>query len=154
MACPAAVLGLNGLYDLPALVHGLGAAHDLLSSDYKIMLSNAFGPDEGRWSAASPAQFDTAQIAERVRNGEAPRLVVLDQSDDDQLVPMTQRDRIETNLSKVDGLSVVVGNRCTGKHAAPWQQGFMIWDSVCDAIQALSDAHSHALGPPTQSSRS
>ena len=131
---PAALIGLNGLYDLPALVHELGAAHELLAPDYRIMLSNAFGPDESAWSAASPALFDRARIAERVRNGKAPGLVVLEQSADDQLVPMTQRERMGRLLDKVDGLELVVGDRCTGKHAEPWQKGLMIWTTVRDAV--------------------
>ena len=43
--CPAALLGLNGLYDLPELVNGLDASHEHLRDDYEMMLSNAFGGD-------------------------------------------------------------------------------------------------------------
>lgn len=136
---PAAVLGLNGLYDLPALVHGLGASHELLSGDYRMMLSNAFGADEGTWSAASPARFDVAHLEAWVRNGHAPRLVLIDQSGEDQLVPVNQRERLEAKLREVSGLRVRVGNRCTGKHAAPWQQGFMLWESICDALRAMPE---------------
>jgi kynurenine formamidase len=138
--CPAAAVGLNGVYDLPALVHGLGPSHQSLGGGYKTMLSNAFGPDERKWSIASPAQFDPVQVAERVRADKAPRLVMLDHSEDDQILPVNQRERIEANLRKVSGLRVVVGNRCTGKHAEPWQQGFMIWESVRDAVRMLQEA--------------
>lgn len=127
--CPAAAIGLNGVYDLPALGHGSAGSRELLS--------NAFGPDERKWSAASPALFDPVQIAERVQKGKAPRLVLVDQSQDDQVVPMNQRERLEANLRKVSGLRVVLGNRCTGNHSEPWQHGFMIWASIRDAIQAL-----------------
>lgn len=133
MPTPAALIGLNGLYDLPSLVHDLGPTHDILSTDYKIMLSNAFGPDESKWPGYSPARFDPDRIAERLSSGRAPQLAVIDQSEDDQLVPTNQLDRLATNLRKVNGLQVTVGNNCTGKHAAPWQQGFMIWDSVRNA---------------------
>ena len=137
--CPAAALGLNGVYDLPALVHSLGAAHEHMSGEYKMLVSNAFGADESRWPGASPAHFDTAQIAERVRVGRAPRLVVLDHSDEDQLLPMNQLERLQANLRKVNGLRVIRGNRCTGKHAAPWEQGFMIWDSIRDVLRKLRE---------------
>ena len=147
--CPAAVIGLNGVYDLPAAVHGLDAAHQNSSSDNKLVLLNAFGDDERNWSAASPAHFDAAEIMERVRAGAAPRLVVLDQSEDDQVVPMNQRQRLEANLRKVRGLRVVLGHRCTGKHSAPWQQGFMIWDSVRDALALLQEAKSGSRGQQT-----
>jgi hypothetical protein len=77
-----------------------------------------------------------SSIAERVREDKAPRLVVLDQSTEDQLVPMNQRERLEATLSKVSGIRVVEGHRCTGTHAAPWEQGIMIWESLQD-ISAL-----------------
>ena len=137
--CPAALLGLNGLYDLPELVNGLGASHEHLRDEYEMLLSNAFGADKGKWPAASPARFDPAEIAERVRESKAPRLIVLDQSTEDQLVPMNQRERLEANLSKVSGLRVVEGHRCTGKHAAPWEQGVMFWESLQDIFRLLQE---------------
>ena len=136
-SCPAAVLGLNGLYDLPALVHGLGVSHEHLRGKYKMLLSNAFGADEDKWPAASPARFDPVKISERVREGKAPRLVILDESTEDQLVPINQKERLKTNLGKVSGLRVIAGHRCTGKHAAPWEQGVMIWDSLQDIVRML-----------------
>lgn len=134
---PAALLGLNGLYDLPALVAGLGACHEHLRGEYQTLLSNAFGSDQGRWRAASPARFAPAAVTERVREGKAPRLVVLDQSTEDQLVPMNQRDTLQSNLQTVSGLRVVEGRRCTGLHAAPWEQGLMLWRSVQDTLRLL-----------------
>jgi kynurenine formamidase len=137
--CPAAILGLNGLYDLPELVNGLDASHEHLRAEYETFLSSAFGADRSRWPAASPARFDAAEITERVREGKAPQLVVLDQSTEDQLVPMNQSQRLEANLSKVNGLRVVEGHRCTGKHDAPWEQGLMIWESLKDILRLLQE---------------
>ncbi len=136
---PAALLGLNGLYDLPALVNGLGASHIHLRDEYEMLLSTAFGADEGTWSAASPACFDPADIADRVRDGKAPRLVVLDQSTEDQLVPMNQRERLQAALDEVSGLRVLEGHRCTGTHAAPWEQGIMIWENLRDIAALLQE---------------
>lgn len=137
---PAAVLGLNGLYDLPELVTGLGPSHEHLRGEYDMLLSYAFGSDKRSWPAASPTRFDPTDIADRVREGTAPRLVVLDQSADDQLVPMNQKDRLKANLTQVDGLRVVEGHRCTGKHAAPWEQGHALWDSILDVHVLLRTA--------------
>ena len=134
---PAALVGLNGLYDLPALVHALGPSHDMLRHDYAMMLANAFGPNEDGWADASPARFDPARVASRIAGRQAPKLAIIDQSEDDQLVPMNQRDRMATTLRQVDGLQVALGHRCTGKHAAPWQGGAMLWDSVRDAQAEL-----------------
>jgi hypothetical protein len=139
--CPAALLGLNGLYDLPSLAtaDGLGASHAHLRDDYEMLLSRAFGTDKDAWSDASPARFDPASIAGRIREGNAPRLVVLDQSAEDQLVPMNQKDRLTANLSKVAGLRVARGHRLTGKHAAPWEEGTMIYESFLDSLQLLQE---------------
>ena len=134
---PAALLGLNGLYDLPALIHGLGASHQHLRGEYEMLLTQAFGVDQDQWPAASPASFDPAVISERVSAGRAPQLVVLDQSGADQLVPMDQRERFEATLRQVNGLRVVQGHRCTGRHAAPWEEGSTLWQSVRDTFQLL-----------------
>jgi len=135
--CPAAVLGLNGLYDLPDLVYALGSAHEHLREGYDVLLSYAFGNQKSAWAAGSPARFDAETISERLREGNAAPLVLLDQSKEDQLVPLLQREQLEAVLTKVQGLRVVEGHRCIGKHAAPWEQGDMLWESVEDALQIL-----------------
>jgi kynurenine formamidase len=137
--CPAALLGLNGLYDLPGLVNGLGASHEHLRDDYEMLLSSAFGADQDKWPGASPARFEPEDVAGRARSGKAPRLVVLDQSAEDQLVPMNQLERIKANLASVSGLRVVEVHRCTGKHATPWEQGVMIWESLQDTFRLLQE---------------
>lgn len=56
-----------------------------------------------------------------------------------ELVPMNQKDRLEANLSTVSGLHVVKGHRCTGLHAAPWELGVPIWQSVNDILRLLQE---------------
>jgi kynurenine formamidase len=142
---PAALICINGLYDLPELEDGIGASHQHLRDAYVTLLSHAFGADRTSWSCASPARFDPETIARRVRDSQAPALVVLDQSAEDQLVPMNQKERFEANLSKVNGLRVVTGRRCTGKHAAPWEEGLMIWQSVRDMMRLLLESNGGAV---------
>ncbi|MEU4657637.1 hypothetical protein AB0G32_27500 [Streptomyces sp. NPDC023723] len=139
--CPAALLGLNGLYDLPALAtaDGLGTSHAHLRDDYEKFLSRAFGTDKDAWPDASPAGFNPASIAGRIREGNAPRLVVLDQSTEDQLVPMNQQERMTATLAKATGLRVTRGHRLTGNHAAPWEEGIMIYQSLLDTLQLLRE---------------
>ncbi|MFD0482683.1 alpha/beta hydrolase [Kineococcus sp. GCM10028916] len=134
---PAALLGLNGLYDLPGLIDGLGPSHEHLRGEYEMLLGQAFGVDQSRWPAASPALFDPGVVTGRVQAGRAPRLVVLDQSSQDQLVPLNQLERLTTNLRRVSGLRVVRGHRCTGRHAVPWEDGLMMWEGVADTLQLL-----------------
>lgn len=106
---PAAFIGCNGLYDLEQLVHDLGQSHAHLKNDYNTFLSIAFGDDQSKWPLASPARFDVDDVSKRVEQGEAPRLMVLDQSSEDQLVPMNQRERMVMQLEQVRGMKVVRG---------------------------------------------
>ncbi|RMJ15040.1 hypothetical protein CDV36_005288 [Fusarium kuroshium] len=136
---PAAVLGLNGLYDIPDLVSGLGDSHQHLRDVYEILLVQAFGEDQAAWPAASPAKFDVKTLTERVVKGRVARLVLLDQSPEDQLVPISQADKMERHLKDVQGIKVVRGNRCQGRHATPWEEGYMIWQSVQDVLGMLDN---------------
>ena len=135
---PAALLGFNGLYDLPGLVHSLGISHAHLEDVYADLLSIAFGPDERDWKVASPAAIDTATLSHRVRDGSAPRLVLVDQSAEDQLVPINQAHTMMARLEKIVGLKVLKGGRATGEHAAPWKQGYIISDTVEDVLDELA----------------
>lgn len=137
---PAALLGLNGLYDLPTLVHGLGDTHAQLEDVYANLLTIAFGSDESQWPAASPAHVNPDELAKRLRDGRAPPLVVVDQSAQDQLVPMNQMERMKERLQKVRGLRTMRGTRCVGVHAAPWEEGYMIWESVKDILKLLTES--------------
>lgn len=152
--CPAALLGLNGLYDLPALVtaDGLGAAHAHLRDDYEMFLSRAFGTNKDTWPEASPARFEPEDVADRVRAGHAPRLVIVDQSAKDQLVPMNQTERLTAAMARVTGVRVVQGHRCTGPHAAPWEEGTMIAQNIFDALGIL-DREPVSLGGSSQARR-
>lgn len=132
---PFTLIGLNGLYDLPAPVHGLGASHNWTREDYDIFLKIAFGKDELRWPLFSPAHFDSDMMTNRVQQGSSPNRVILDQSSEDQLVPLNQLERMKTQLEQVSELQIIRGNRCVGKHAEPWERGHMIWETILDALK-------------------
>lgn len=136
---PVAIVGLNGLYDLPGLVHGLGASHAQLEDVYTTLLSIAFGADQTKWVKASPMYFEPVGLARRIEEGRMPGLVLLDQSVEDQLVPMNQAERFEAHLKGVGTWRVVKGNRCRGLHAVPWEHGYMIWESIQDVLKYLAE---------------
>ncbi|KAH8672028.1 hypothetical protein BGZ60DRAFT_537525 [Tricladium varicosporioides] len=69
---PAAFLGFNGLYDLPALVNGLGASYEHLKDVYDDLVGHAFGMEKSKWSAPSPTYFEIAQLEEQRVEGRAP----------------------------------------------------------------------------------
>ena len=129
----------------PVSVHDLDPAHEALSSEYKMILDNAFGTDETTWAAASPSRFDPRQIANRLAEGNAPRLILLDQSNDDQLVPMNQCDQLDKNMRQIEGMTIIRGIRARGYHALPWESGEILWNCVQDAMNALKPLPS--VGP-------
>ena len=135
---PAAFIGLNGLYDLPGLVTGLSDSHKHLKDAYESIMSQAFGSDEKDWLKASVAHIGQDQLSERSREGRLPQIIVLDQSPQDQLVPMNQREKMMQHLKNIPGLHVIGGTRCTRLHAAPWEEGGMIWESVQDVLGYLA----------------
>jgi len=69
----------------------------------------------------------------------ASRLAVPEKSTEDQLVPMSQGDGLTATLSKVIGLRIAGGHRLTGSHAAAWEEGSMIIESLLDTLQLLRD---------------
>ncbi|KAK1855930.1 Kynurenine formamidase 2 [Colletotrichum chrysophilum] len=134
---PVAVVGMNGLYDLPGLVHDLGSSHASLKDVYQGFQSITFGPDQAKWEAPSPSHVPVDELEQRVKSGKAPRLIMIDQSAEDQLVPTNQADRLEAHLNGIAGLRVVRGTQCEGRHAAPWEEGYMVWNSVQDILKHL-----------------
>lgn len=139
---PAALVGLNGLYDLQALAHDLGPSHESLATVYQEFQTIAFDEDGGSWFRVSPAQFDRDLLREPVAKGDSsvPSLVVVDQSGNDELVPMNQITRMQQHLMDIRGIRAIVGKMCVGAHAAPWKEGYMIWETVQDVLALLEDA--------------
>ncbi len=135
---PSALLGVNGLYGFKNLVHGLGPSHDHLDHVYQELLSIAFGEYQDKWAEASPADFDVAELQGRADAGSLPRLIMLDQSVEDQLVPVNQTDVLEGHLRQVKGLDIIRGHRAVGRHAAPWEQGDTLSLAIIDLVEHLS----------------
>ncbi|KAF7531964.1 hypothetical protein G7054_g8390 [Neopestalotiopsis clavispora] len=133
---PIAIIGMNGLYDLPDLVNNLGPQHHDLRDVYADLLGVAFG-DVDIWEMASPARFVELEVPLQVED-KLPQLIVLDQSQEDQLVPFNQTEKMENTLSHIGSLEVVRGTRCVGRHAAPWEQGYMIYQNVQDVLSEVS----------------
>ena len=129
------------------IVEAKRATNDSLMTAYMISSSGstssplAAGTDVPRVlgkTRAMPAST-VADIAARIREGNDPRLVVLDQSTEDQLVPMNQKDRLVAALAQVSGSGFAQGHRLTGKHAAPWEEGITICQSLLDTLRLLRE---------------
>ena len=80
---PLAVIGAEGIYDIPALIKEYEAI-----PAYRDFVANAFGHDEKVWKHASPSSAD---FGESWPDG---RMVVLIHSEDDELVSLRQPESI------------------------------------------------------------
>lgn len=121
---PLAILGIEGLYDLPALVEW--------HSDrpfYHDFVAAAFGPDKAAWKTVSPTSADFKNT------WEDGKLVVIAHSREDELVEWEQPELVMKSLH-AQGFQDS-GSRRTkllemkGKHDQVWQDG----DEVARAIE-------------------
>jgi kynurenine formamidase len=90
---PHAVVGFEGLYDLPGLVKRYG-------DGYRGFIAGAFGEDEEVWKKMSPAHFQEKWIEDNRTYNRLCHLVVLGWSPDDELVDGAEIDVMEEVLRK------------------------------------------------------
>ncbi|KAI7550356.1 hypothetical protein KC316_g14306 [Hortaea werneckii] len=92
---PLALLAVEGLYDLPALV-----AYHSDSPIYQHLITNAFGPDPEDWARASPTTLSTSTQVPHQQHTDWPKLIVLAHSRQDELVEWQQVDLMHAALKK------------------------------------------------------
>nr|POE47545.1 kynurenine formamidase [Quercus suber] len=129
---PVAVLGVEGLYDLPALV-----AFHARESAYRGFVTGAFGGDEEVWKAVSPAHGEFG-----VEEWEEGRLVVLAQSHEDELVEWEQTALQERRLKEQGWEKGGTERRVEvlelkGKHDQVWEQGTELARAITYTINEL-----------------
>ncbi|KAI7189344.1 hypothetical protein KC363_g4987, partial [Hortaea werneckii] len=96
---PLALLAVEGLYDLPALV-----SHHADSPIYQHLITNAFGPDPAVWAAASPAiSLSSSSSSQQHQQHPGPQLIALAHSRQDELVEWAQVDRMHAALKRSGG---------------------------------------------------
>ncbi|KAF7184996.1 Kynurenine formamidase [Pseudocercospora fuligena] len=123
---PLAICGIEGLYDLPALVK----YHDKLDQSlYRNFTEAAFGTSEQGWAAASPTQGDYKS------NWEDGKLVVIAHSREDELVEWEQPELMLSSLQK-QGFTESGDRRLKlleleGTHDQVWKEG----EEVARAIE-------------------
>ena len=119
---PLAILGVEGIYDIPALLESF--AHIPI---YSTFITSAFGSDPEVWRTASPA------ADQRI---ERPDLVaMLAHSRDDELVDWKQVDLMQQRLHGEKGLSVKEVLQLKGLHQEVWQQGTELARAIEEAVQ-------------------
>lgn len=111
---PAAVVGFQGMYDLPGLDARFGGA-------YKDILVGAFGSDEAVWEAVSPARF-RGSFRANWGPGADRRVAVVAYSPQDEWIDKGEIDAMEKTL-RDDGLNVLAYRDLEGKHDEVWEDG-------------------------------
>jgi len=130
---PEVVVGLNGLYDMPALIHEPGEKHKALVPVYTAFTKMAFGDDEKDWYTISPVS-----VVNWATEWTQANQVILAQSLDDSLVPYSQTEKMlsSLNASKPNTLKLrVVPAR--GDHNGLWQDGKRLAEIVVEAVNWL-----------------
>lgn len=129
---PFAVLGVEGLYHLPALVQ-----YHAREPAYRDFVVNAFGTEEGVWQAVSPACGDWGESV-----WDEGRLVVLAQSKGDELVEWEQT-LLMVERMKEQGWSTESARRrvkvleVEGKHDQVWQEGHELARAIGIVVKEL-----------------
>ncbi|PVH73000.1 hypothetical protein DL98DRAFT_563337 [Cadophora sp. DSE1049] len=112
---PAGILGVEGIYDLGRLRDD----HKDIAM-YQYFTESAFGSDEAAWALASPM----TQTSESGYVWEKAKVVALAQSDEDELVNISQE---EVMLQKVCSSPLQgrkdIAIQLTGKHDEIWREG-------------------------------
>ncbi|RMY64860.1 hypothetical protein D0862_15306 [Hortaea werneckii] len=125
---PLALLAVEGLYDLPALI-----SYHSDSPIYYHLITNAFGPDPEDWARASPTTLSSTSTSNPVTSSASavwPTLVVLAHSRQDELVEWQQVDLMHAAL-KSQGFDEVEGEggrrlkliELHGAHDDVWRDG-------------------------------
>jgi kynurenine formamidase len=128
---PLAILGVNGIYDVPALVK-----YHRDQTMYRDFVMNALGSDESLWAAISPVAGD---YDDSWPDG---KLVAIAHSREDKLVEWEQVDAIHKSL-KSQGWDEVNGDRrlklieLRGNHDEVWEGGTELAKAIEATVQIV-----------------
>lgn len=127
---PLAIVGIEGLYDLPALVK---YHHD--QPVYRNFTESAFGPSEATWASASPTN---SKLSETWEDG---KLVVIAHSREDELVEWEQPELMMKSLRiqefKDSGDRRAKLLEVSGKHDQVWEEGTQVAKAIEYGITEL-----------------
>lgn len=130
---PKAIIGLNGLYDMPKLIREPGEKHAGLKSVYEAFTRLAFGDDEKVWQTISPIS-----VGDWKAEWEDASKVVLVQSKEDSLVPYWQLEDMQKKLLGSKAEAVEIRElEASGDHNELWQRGDRLAEIVVEVAKSL-----------------
>lgn len=114
---PAAVVGLEGIYNFRGLAHRFSPAYDSIFTD-------PFGEDKNAWDEVSPACFEkwAHTVAKKGSKGQKPTRIVLAWSQDDELVDEEEIKDMARCLEKAD-VQYISHVDLRGTHDEVWEKG-------------------------------
>jgi kynurenine formamidase len=129
-----AVVGIEGIYDLPLLVKN----HEAMPV-YREFVEDAFGTDVKAWKEASPSQFGNrlSALVDEVD------LAVVAHSPEDELVEGEQADVMTSALqqsAREGDKHKVVRIKLEGTHDAVWETGNGVYKAVLNTMHMLYPA--------------
>ncbi|KAI0166963.1 alpha/beta-hydrolase [Hypoxylon sp. FL1284] len=130
VAPPAAVCGLEGIYDFRGLDARVGGA-------YAGFLAAAFGDDRAAWDRAAPMKYADGAYA-----GAPGQLRVLAHSPDDELVDMPETDGMARRLLRdADGCEdqMLLIRDLSGRHDDVWRGGEGVASVVSRALRRVGE---------------
>ena len=122
---PMAIVGLEGIYDIPKLV-----ADHAREPVYCEFVEGAFGPDERTWTEASPM---SGKLAETWPDG---KIVLLYHSRTDELVELAQTEKmLECLRHQGVARGRIESMESEERHDEVWQKGFGLAKAIARLIE-------------------
>lgn len=135
---PRTIVGLNGLYDLPAFLRQPPESHQSLAPLYNEFTRGAFGGDPATWEAVCPTV-----VTDWEKEWPEAERVVLVQSRTDSLVPYSQLEILRRRLQHSGAKIALDELQASGHHNELWQVGNQLLDiltQVCREWKPISRA--------------
>jgi len=126
---PVALVGLEGLYDLPLMIEN----HQEIPY-YRAFVASAFGYDEGLWKRVSPVSSDAGMLWKDTK------CVILGMSEQDELVEWGQVEVMSRHVNKSgenERDQVFKLLKLTGRHDEIWSKGVGIIKALKTTLVAI-----------------
>lgn len=130
---PKAIIGVNGLYDLPRLISEPGEKHKDLIPIYEAFTKLAFGGDVKVWHKVS-----TISVDDWSRQWTGGMKAVFAQSNVDTMVPYRQTRDMMERLRASKGESLAVSEvEIVGDHNDIWDEGHQLAKMIENVVEML-----------------
>lgn len=133
VAKPVAIVGLNGLYDMPKIILTPGEKHEYLKAAYEDFTRLAFGDNKEVWRTMCPISVEN--WSDEWREG---KKLVFVQSHEDQLVPYWQTVEMMAAIESSKSVELEIKElAASGLHNGLWEEGDRLAEIIVDVVASL-----------------